>query len=89
MAYQETLKKAIAKAETMTSGNIYINLGIKRTVATRRVEKDGQKRTYIRIDCYTLNGRYKGNYKLGYVDEVTGEYVFDSTAEFDLEIIAE
>lgn len=86
MDYKETLVKAIAKAETMTSGNIYINLGINRKVATKHWEKDGAKRTYIRIDCYTLAGNYKGNYKLGYVDEITGKYVFDSSAEFDLEI---
>lgn len=86
MTYTETLKKAIAKAETMTSGNIYINLGMVRKVATKHWEKDEAKRTYIRIDCYTLSGNYKGNYKLGYVDEVTGEYVFDNSAEFDLEI---
>lgn len=86
MAYAETLKKAITKAESMTSGNIYINLGINRKVATKHWEREEAKRTYIRIDCYTLSGNYKGNYKLGYVDEVTGEYVFDSSAEFDLEI---
>ena len=86
MEFQETLKKAIAKAETMTSGNIYINLGVNRKVVAKHWEKGDQKRTYIRIDCYTLHGNYKGNYKLGYVDEVTGEYVYDSSAEFDLEI---
>ena len=84
MNYQETIKRAVAKAETMTSGNIYINLGMVRKVATRHEE--ATKRTYIRIDCYTLNGVYKGNYKLGYVDEASGEYVFDSKAEFDLGI---
>jgi len=86
MKYEETLAKAIEKANSILYGNIYINLGIDRKVATKHWEKDGKKRTYIRIDCYTLAGNYKGNYKLGYIDEVTGEYVFDNYSDYDLEI---
>lgn len=62
----ETLK---ANLEEMAYNNYNINIGIDRKVITR--EKDG--RTYLTIACYTANGRYKGNYKAGYVEN--GTYV--------------
>ena len=68
----ETLK---ANLEDMAYSNININLGIDRQVSSKEWEKNGNKRTYLAINCYTASGRYKGAYKCGYVDMVTNEYV--------------
>ncbi|MCD2493649.1 hypothetical protein LQE92_13640 [Lacrimispora sp. NSJ-141] len=68
----ETLK---ANLEAMAYGNCNINLGIDRRVNTKEWEKDGNKRVYLTIACYTANGRYKGSYKCGYVDAVANEYI--------------
>lgn len=79
-----TVEKAVELANENLYGNIYINAGIDRRVSTKKWEKDGAKRTYISIYCYTANGRYKGAYKCGYVDEVTGEYVVSRYDDIDL-----
>ncbi|PWJ28005.1 hypothetical protein A8806_110180 [Faecalicatena orotica] len=68
----ETLK---SKLEEMASNDYHINLGIEREVSEKKWEKNGQKRTYLSINCYTLSGKFKGSYKCGYVDMVTNEYV--------------
>lgn len=68
----ETLKSNL---EEMASNDYHINLGIDREVSEKKWEKNGQKRTYLSINCYTANGRFKGSYKAGYVDMVTNEYV--------------
>ncbi len=68
----ETLKKNL---EDMAYGCRYINLGINRVVSAKLWEKNGSKRTYLDINCYTLNGRYKGQYRAGYVDMLTKQYV--------------
>ena len=53
----------------------YIHMGIDRRVQSKVWEKNGQKREYLTIACFTGNGRYKGSYKCGYVDLVTNTYV--------------
>lgn len=60
----ETLK---ANLEAMVYGDYHINLGVDRKVATRV----NGSRTYLTISCYTANGKYKGNYKAGYVENNT------------------
>lgn len=64
-----------ANLEDMIYTNIYIHAGVERTVSAKLWEKNGKKRTYLAINCYTANGRFKGSYKCGYVDMVTNEYV--------------
>ena len=69
------LKKAWQEAKEMKDNDYHINLGVEREVMSKVWEKDGQKRTYLSINCYTLNGRFKGSYKCGYINMHTGEYV--------------
>lgn len=71
----ELVKKLVNNLETMAYENHNINLGINREVMEKTWEKEGHKRTYLSINCYTLNNRFKGSYKCGYVDMTTGEYV--------------
>lgn len=64
-----------ANLEGMMYTNIYIHAGIDRIVSSKLWEKNGNKRTYLAINCYTANGRFKRAYKCGYVDMITNEYV--------------
>lgn len=80
------IEKAVAKAEEMMYNDYHINAGVERKVVTKDWEKDGQKRTYIKVYCYTLNGKFKGSYDMGYVDTVANEYV---AGELDLAISAD
>jgi hypothetical protein len=59
-----TVNEAITRANTMADTDYHINAGIERRAVAKM--KDGKQ--YIRIDCYTLNGKYKGNYKCGNID---------------------
>lgn len=68
----ETLK---ANLEEMAYNCKYITLGIERTVSAKLWGKGENKRMYLNVSCYTANGRYKGQYKAGYVDMLTGKYV--------------
>lgn len=61
--------------EDMAYGDYHINLGSEREVRSKIWEKGDQKREYLKIDCFTANGRYKGSYNCGYVDLVTNEYI--------------
>lgn len=72
-----------ANLEDMMYNNIYIHAGVERSVSTKLWEKNGNKRTYLAINCYTANGRFKGSYKCGYVDMVTNEYVFGKYDDVD------
>ena len=76
----ETLK---ANLEEMAYSDYHINAGIDRTVSAKLWEKGESKRTYLAINCYTGNGRFKRSYKCGYVDMVTGEYVCGSYDDVD------
>ena len=71
MKVEEALKIANEKAYS----DYHIHAGTDRIAKAKEWEKDGQKRVYIDIYCYTAVGRYKGKYKCGYVDAMTGEYV--------------
>ena len=72
---ENIVKKLVANLGEMAYGCIYINAGIDRQVATKVWEKNGQKRTYLKISCYSLAGRLKGTYECGYVDMLTNKYV--------------
>jgi hypothetical protein len=75
------VEEAVAKAnEFLEKDNgYYIHAGVERKV----VAKEREGKTYIRIDCYTLNGRYKGNYKCGNIDK-DGNYSVGAYDEVDL-----
>lgn len=52
-----------------------MHLGLERKLVTKVWEKGEKSRTYINVYCYTGAGNYKGKYELGYIDNVTGEYI--------------
>ena len=81
---KEMIKTALTKANDKAENDYHITHGFKREAKARNDESAG--RTYIRIDCYTLKGNYKGNYKCGYINNETGEYVFGQYDEVDLSI---
>ena len=70
-----TVEKAIAKAEQMMYEDSRFHAGVERKAVAKEWEKNGAKRTYINVYCYSLMGNYKGSYKCGYVDMLTDEYV--------------
>lgn len=76
----ETLK---ANLEDMLYGNTYIHAGMERKVQAKLWEKAGNKRMYLNINCYSLAGNYKGQYKCGYVDMLTGKYVLTKWDDVD------
>lgn len=82
---EDLLKKLTENLEKMAYGNYHIHLGVDRTVSEKKWEKDGNKRTYLAINCYTANRRFKGSYKCGYVDMVTNEYVCGKYDDVDAE----
>lgn len=49
----------------MAYNDYHIDLGSDRKA--KAVEREGK--IFLRIDCYTPNGRYKGNYKAGYIKD--------------------
>ena len=65
----ESLKRNIAQF-IEDDGGRHIHLGMERKVT--EAERHGQ--IYLGIYCYTLNGKYKGAYKCGWVNLETGEY---------------
>lgn len=79
------IEKAIGKATEMAHSSIYVTAGMDRRVTTKEWEKDGEKRTYIKINCYTLAGNFKKSYDCGYVDN-NDKYVFTKYAEINLEL---
>lgn len=89
-AWKEAKEKMVDLLETVKSNleemaynNYNINAGVDRKISVRPWEKDGAKRAYITINCYTANGRFKGSYKCGYVDLVTNQYVIGKYDEVD------
>ena len=71
---ENLVEEVKANLEEMAYNDYHINLGTDRRVQTKVWEKNGQKREYLTITCFTGNGRFKGAYKCGYVDLVTNEY---------------
>lgn len=75
-AMEENLvEKLKANLEDMMYSDYHITAGSNREVWIKKWEKNGAKRKYLSINCFTLAGRFKGSYKCGYVDLVTNEYV--------------
>lgn len=72
---ENLVDKLKANLEDMMYSDCHINAGLDRKVQSKRWEKGESKREYLTIACFTLNGRFKGSYKCGYVDLVTNEYV--------------
>lgn len=72
---ENLVEKLKANLEDMLYNNYHIHLGIDREVRSKKWEKDGAKREYLTIACFTANGRFKGSYKCGYVDLIANEYV--------------
>lgn len=66
----KSLQEYIDIAQDMAYNSKYINLGIERKISTK--EENGI--VAISIYCYTMNGKYKGNYKCGFYNKETGEY---------------
>ena len=66
----KTLNEYTAIAQDMADNDYHINLGMERKIS---VKEAGDVAT-IAIYCYTLNGKYKGAYKCGTYNKVTGEY---------------
>ena len=79
-----TVANIIAAADARKYNDYMINDGIERRVSAKEWEKDGNKRTYITIQCFTINGKFKASYKCGYVDMVSGEYVVTKYDDIDL-----
>lgn len=80
---ENTIDTLKANLEEMAYNCKYINLGVDRVVTVKLWEKGDRKRTYLNINCYTSNRRYKGQYKAGYVDMVTGQYVVTKYDDID------
>ena len=72
---ENLVEEVKANLEEMAYNDYHINLGTDRRVQTKVWEKNGQKREYLTITCFTGNGRFQGAYKCGYVDLVPNEYV--------------
>lgn len=79
-----TIEKALEIANEKAYSDYRINAGIERKAVVKKWEKDDKKRAYISINCYTLNGKFKGSYKCGYIDLVTEAYIFTQYDEIDL-----
>lgn len=65
----------IENLNKMAYGDYHIHAGIDRQAKSKVIEKDGGKRAYLSINCYSASGRFKRSYKCGYVDLVTNTYV--------------
>lgn len=76
----ETLKKNL---EDMLYGNKYIHAGVNRVVSAKVWEKNGNKRMYLAINCYSYANNFKGSYKAGYIDLITGKYVVGKYDDVD------
>lgn len=72
---ENLVDKLVKNLEEMLYGNIYIHAGVERVVTANLWEKNGHKRMYLAIKCYSLAGNHKGTYKCGYVDMLTDQYV--------------
>lgn len=71
---EQLVEKLEENLESILYGNIYIHAGISREVSANLWEKNGKKRMYLDIRCYSLAGNHKGTYKCGYVDMLTNQY---------------
>ena len=69
--------------ENMAYSCKYINLGINRVAVVKKWVNGDARRMYLNLNCYTMNGRYKGRYNAGYVDLITGEYILSKYDDID------
>lgn len=83
MKYEEMKMKMINNLEDMMYDSIYIHAGRQRKVVSKVWEKGDKKREYFEIRCYSYAWNFKGAYKCGYIDLVTGEYVTTKYDEVD------
>lgn len=74
-ATKALIETLIQNIDQMAYDDYHIHLGVDRQAFAKVWENGDQKRTYLSINCYTLTRRFKGSYKCGYVDMVTGQYV--------------
>lgn len=65
----------LTRLDKMAYNDYHIRAGIDRKSVSKIWEKNGLKRAYLTISCYTLAGNFKGSYKAGYVDLITNTYV--------------
>lgn len=79
-----TVEKALEIANERAYSDYHINAGVERKAVAKVWEKNGMSRTYISIQCFTLNGRFKKSYDCGYIDNNNGEYVTTNRTEVDL-----
>ena len=77
--------KLVENLNKMKYNDYHINAGVEREVTTKIWEKNGQKREYLKIVCYTLAGNYKGTYDCGYVDLVANEYACTKYSDINAE----
>lgn len=81
---QKMIEMLTKKAETMLYDDYRVNLGMEREVIAKKWEKGEKSRTYIAIKCYSLRRNFKGEYKCGYIDNLTGVYVATKYDDFNL-----
>lgn len=90
-----TVAQIVEMAEKRMHNDYHIHAGVERRVSTKVWEKGDKHRTYITIQCFSAAGNFKGSYKCGYVDMVSGEYVttqyddIDLTSEYRTELYGE
>lgn len=71
----ELAAKLVERTEASDGWKTGMKLGLERKLVTKVWDNGEKSRTYIKVYCYTGAGNYKGKYELGYIDNVTGEYI--------------
>lgn len=71
----ELAAKLVERTDDSDGWKTGMKLGLERKLVTKVWDKGEKSRTYINVYCYTGAGNYKGKYELGYIDNVTGEYI--------------
>lgn len=71
----ELAAKLVERTDDYDGWKTGMKLGLERKLVTKVWDKGEKSRTYINVYCYTGAGNYKGKYELGYIDNVTGEYI--------------
>lgn len=61
--------------ESILYSDFHIHAGTDRKVELKKWEKNSEKRIYLNIRCYSAMGHFKGQYKCGYLDLNTGDYI--------------
>jgi len=80
---EKRIEQLVKNLNEMAYNDYHINLGVDRKA--KAVEREDK--VFLRIDCYTANGRYKGNYKAGYIVKGTGEYVVGRYDDINAEAV--